>query len=67
MQLYWTNFARTGDPNGAGLPTWPRFESANEKVMELGDATRAIEVLDAQRKGLFDAYLSTRLPRQTEH
>jgi para-nitrobenzyl esterase len=67
MQLYWTNFARTGDPNGAGLPSWPRFESANEKVMELGDATRAIEVLDAQRKGLFDAYLSTRLPRQTEH
>jgi para-nitrobenzyl esterase len=26
MSLAWTNFARTGNPNHKGLPTWPAFE-----------------------------------------
>ena len=37
MLRCWVNFARTGDPNGPGLPDWPQFIDAPEQVMEFGD------------------------------
>lgn len=35
MIKYWTNFAKTGDPNGDGLPLWPVFADGEETVMYL--------------------------------
>ncbi|MET3760632.1 carboxylesterase family protein [Sphingomonas sp. UYEF23] len=29
-------FARTGTPNGAGLPVWPRYTRANDMIMDFG-------------------------------
>lgn len=38
---YWTNFAKTGDPNGAGLPRWDAYRpSSNGQIMELGETIR---------------------------
>lgn len=37
MMRYWANFITNGDPNGAGLPVWPRFNAAQATVQRLGD------------------------------
>lgn len=35
MSTYWTNFAKTGDPNGSGLPHWSKYAPAQFDVMHL--------------------------------
>ena len=46
MQRYWINFARTGDPNGAGLAEWPAYVPGDPQVMELGDRIGALPAPD---------------------
>ena len=36
MLSYWSNFAKTGNPNGEGLPTWNDFSLGDENLQELG-------------------------------
>ena len=39
MSSYWFNFAKSGDPNGAGLPRWPAYtNAASHSVQVLGDS-----------------------------
>ena len=37
MQSYWLQFARTGNPNMEGLPSWPNLSSDASPVLEIGD------------------------------
>ncbi|MCA0365679.1 MAG: carboxylesterase family protein [Bacteroidetes bacterium] len=37
MSSYWVNFAKTGNPNGAGLPEWKAYDKSSGNIMSLGD------------------------------
>jgi para-nitrobenzyl esterase len=38
MQQYWTNFAKTGNPNGGQLPVWPKFDASSRAYIQFTDA-----------------------------
>ena len=42
MMNYWVNFARTGNPNGPGLPCWPAYAINGSQVMLFGTTTQAV-------------------------
>lgn len=35
LSAYWTHFAKTGDPNAAGLPVWPAFTTTHEQALRI--------------------------------
>lgn len=39
MLAYWANFARTGNPNGPGLPAWQPYNPGSRQIMILGKST----------------------------
>lgn len=48
MLEYWTNFVKTGNPNGPDLPQWPLYDAVARKVLSLRPgATTVIDNLEA--------------------
>ena len=55
VATYWTNFAKTGNPNGDGVPAWPEFTEGDQRAMYFHNGAQpgpvpglnALEVLDS--------------------
>lgn len=56
MSQYWVNFATTGNPNGEGLPEWPKYERASEPAIHFAtDGTAATSKVREAKLDLFDS------------
>jgi para-nitrobenzyl esterase len=54
VQDAWTMFARTGDPNCASLPAWPRYEAGDRAVMSLDDESRILHDPDGAVRTIWE-------------
>lgn len=61
MMGYWANFARTGSPNGSGLPSWPQYDRKKQQYMELALTQTVRHKLKHDRVHFFTVTLPQKL------
>jgi para-nitrobenzyl esterase len=49
----WVQFAKTGDPNGASLPSWPAYTAPGYRLLEYGDEITIRSNADSPRIDFF--------------
>ena len=60
MATYWTNFAKNGDPNGAGVPVWAPFTKTNQVVMHFNQTPHMGPVPSEESLKVLDGYFAWR-------
>ena len=56
IQQYWVNFAKTGNPNGKGLPYWPSFDDSKPTTMNFSNGASLIMRPNREQVDFIDSY-----------
>ncbi|HUB80153.1 MAG TPA: carboxylesterase family protein [Bryobacteraceae bacterium] len=56
----WVQFAKTGNPNGAGLPEWPAYTATADRLLEWGTPIAVRQHFRAERLDLLTTVLRRR-------
>ena len=52
ISRYWTNFAKSGDPNGAQLAYWPTYDTMNHNTLVLDNPVISINGIRKEKLDL---------------
>jgi para-nitrobenzyl esterase len=59
MSSYWANIAKTGNPNGPGLPLWPAWAQARPQVMEVGEHFAPMTIATPARRAFWQHFFQS--------
>ena len=54
MLAAWTNFAKTGNPNGPNVPTWPQYNTTSRNTMVWSEHSKAVADPEPERRKAWD-------------
>jgi para-nitrobenzyl esterase len=58
ISSYWVNFARSGNPNGPGLPAWPAFTEQGTETMVFDQTSSARSLPNLDKLKAIDGYFA---------